>query len=379
MSAEPTAPVWIDDDLATDQACCGTKFATLARLRRWPAELRPKVPDGFVVRADAGSAEAESELLVAAALLRARHPTCTLAVRSSSPVEDLAGASFAGQFTSVLRVVDDEQLLAAYRACVASASSPAVLAYGERLGIDAPAAGMGVVVQPMVHEGDGLTGVVFSRTVEHPDAVLVELVEGTGHDWGHRPTRRAVLVPDGDDGGSPTVHHERVRDVARWARAAERHLGHPVDVEFAIGADDPVATVVQLRPLTGQWVPGETTAAATPDRATGTVLVSGLAVREGRVSGPVCRVDGPDELDRVVPGGVLVVRETDPRWLSLLAHVGAVVTDVGGLTSHAAIVCRELGVLALVGCGDATTRLHHGTQVSVVGDSTGRGYVEQAT
>ena len=93
--------------------------------------------------------------------------------------------------------------------------------------------------------------------------------------------------------------------------------------------------------------------------------MNGRAVGSGTARGVVCRLDDPGEVDRLEPGGVLVTSSTDPRWLPLLDQVVAVVTDHGGLTSHAAIVCRELGLLAVVGCGDATRRLLQGDLVEI--------------
>jgi pyruvate,water dikinase len=128
-----------------------------------------------------------------------------------------------------------------------------------------------------------------------------------------------------------------------------------------VRSDGPTPVVLQLRAHRA-GVP----VVAGPDRwASPPGDVSGLAIGSGTVRGPACVLDGPDEMDRLVPGGVLVTASTDPAWLPLLGGLGAVVTDHGGLTSHAAIVCRELGILAVVGCGDATRRLVHGHQVEV--------------
>lgn len=385
--------VWPEDDAATDPSSTGSKSAWLARLARWPDLDRPRlapqatisteawwlVVDGLGLRplvataVSGGTTAAGAAAELRARLLGAELPEPVLrgleeaterlggvsfAVRSSGVAEDLAEWSFAGQYLTELGV-PPARLAQAYRACLASAWTENVAAYraasmGNAVTADMHEPAMAVLVQPMVHDGDGWAGAALSDGV---GGVTVEAVRG----WGDQlmsgradPLRWTVAAGEQADG-------PLVSGITDLVRRAERRLGHAIEVEFALprGSGDPV--VLQLRPHrpTGPVV-------ADSDRlvaAQGTV--NGHAVGEGTVSGPVCRLDHPDQIERLRDGGVLVTTSTDPRWVPLLSQVAAVVTDHGGATSHAAIVCRELGLLAVLGCGDATDRLDQDRMVEV--------------
>jgi pyruvate,water dikinase len=382
--------VWSDDEAALDPALVGTKFATLARIARWPAEDRPRLVPGAALtteawyrvvrqlgaestltRARAGDGAASHELGIA--LGEARLPDevhaalaevverlgdggrVALAVRSSAVAEDLAGRSFAGQYVTRLSITDLDSAVQAYRECLASAWRAGTQAYRNTnggAGADEPA--MAVALQPMVHRGAGWAGAALS---DGAGGVIVEAVRGLGDDLmsGRAdPLRWAVSAHEQADGVF-------VRAIVDWVRRAERHQGHAIEVEFAVRPDESVPVVLQLRPHRPS-VP-QTTGSDRWHSPAGSV--NGLSVGTGSVRGAVCRLDGPEQMELLEPGGVLVTSSTDPGWLPLLSELGAVVTDHGGLTSHAAIVCRELGLLAVVGCGDATRRLAHGQQVEV--------------
>lgn len=384
-----TVLVWLDDDDALDRAVTGTKFASLAAVRRWPAPDRPEIPSAgalttaawhrvvehndlgeLAARAAAGQPDAEQslgralggaelpdEVAIALSALAARLTSngAALAVRSSAVAEDLAGRTFAGQYLTRLSVRTEQAVADAYRACLASAWSAGPRCYRERTADGSPDdPAMAVIVQEMAHDGDGWAG---AAVTDGQGGVTVEVVRGLGAELmsGRADPLRWIVA------GGAQPEGDLARAVVDWCRRAERRCGNAVEVEFAVRSDGPTPVVLQLRahragvPVVGgpgRWAspPGD---------------VSGLAIGSGTVRGPACVLDGPEDSDRLVPGGVLVTTSTDPAWLPLLGGLGAVVTDHGGLTSHAAIVCRELGILAVVGCGDATRRLVDGRQVEV--------------
>ncbi len=213
---------------------------------------------------------------------------------------------------------------------------------------------MAVMVQPMVHLGDGWAGAALS---DGRRGVVIEVVRGLGDrlmSGRADPLQWSVAGDETPDGALAA-------SLVDWVRRAEARFGHAIEVEFAVRNDESVPVVLQARPHD----PGEWHAAGADHWTGSTGLVNGRAVGSGTTRGVVCRLDDPADLDLLEPGGVLVTSSTDPRWLPLLDRVAAVVTDHGGLTSHAAIVCRELGLLAVVGCTDATRRLHHGDLVEV--------------
>lgn len=387
-----TVLVWLDDDAAVDPQLTGAKFSTLARVGRWPMPDRPEIPraaaasthawhlvvehnelDALVRRARAGDEDAAESL--AAALATARLPDQLhshlteaatvlleqgpgeIAVRSSAVAEDQDGRTFAGQYVTRLSVRDVDTAVQAYRDCLASAWLPGARRYRARTavadaGVDDPA--MAVVLQAMAHHGEGWAGAALS---DGAGGVTVEVVRGLGDALmaGRAdPLRWTVAGDEQPDGRMASA-------VVGWVRRAEQRVGHGVEVEFAVRPDTPAPVVLQLRAHTA----GARFGRAGQRRSVPSGVVNGLAIGSGTARGPVCCLEGPDQHDRLVAGGVLVTSSTDPAWLPLLGSVAAVVTDHGGLTSHAAIVCRELGLLAVVGCGDATRRLVHGDEVEV--------------
>lgn len=378
--------VWSDDEVALDPALVGSKFASLAALHRWPAPERPQLVPGAALSTEAwhlvvdhaglggavraalaGDAAAAEELcrdlqvvVLPDPMVRALSEAMErlgagtpLAVRSSAVAEDMVGRSFAGQYRTCLDVVGVGAAADAYRTCLASAWQPAVMAYRRTTSSAPDDPAMAVVLQPMVHDGDGWAGAALS---DGAGAVVVEVVRGWGDALmsGRADPLRWEVAP----GEQPDA--AVAASVVEWVRRAERRTGAPIEVEFALRRSESVPVVLQLR----THAPGSAAADAGPTTWS-RGLVNGLAVGRGTVRGPVCRLDGVHQMDRLVPGGVLVTSMTDPGWVPLMGHAAAVVTDHGGSTSHAAIVCRELGLLAVVGCGDATALLDQGRQVEV--------------
>ncbi|GAB4061967.1 hypothetical protein GCM10028777_00240 [Angustibacter speluncae] len=343
---------------AHDVPGVGPKSAVLSRLLR----LGYPVPAGVVVLPHAGADEMGS---AAAALAE------ILAVRSSAPDEDAAASSFAGVHESVLGVVADDVVAAVerVRASVASAvadayraardaGAPSASAVLVQRQVDAAAAGVAFTVDPLtgadvvvVEAAAGLGDGVVGGTVD-PDRYRVD---PTGTVVRERST--GVL----DDGA--------VRQIARLAREVAAELGGPQDLEWAVDGDGAV-WLLQARPVTAT-----ASGPAVPVLIGDEPVLSGTGASRGRATGTARVLAGPHEHERFAPGDVLVCRTTDPAWVPLLTVAAAVVTEVGGLLAHAAIVARELGVPAVVGVPGATSRLAHEPVVTVDGD---RGEVHPA-
>ena len=389
-----TLLAWLDDRTATDRALVGTKFASLAEVRRWPIEDRPQMPPGAALTTGAWhrvvernglaplvaagmSGDETAERSLEQALAHAELPadvidacssvvgelTATggaVAVRSSAVAEDLEGRTFAGQYLTRLSVHGVEAAADAYRACLASAWRAGPRRYRVRTADGSPDdPAMAVIVQAMAHDGDGWAGAALT---DGSGGVTVEVVRGLGAELmsGRADPLRWTVA------GGEHPEGDLALQVVEWCRRAEQRCGHAVEIEFAVRSDAPTPLLLQLRAHRSD----EAVRAGAGRWSSPSGDVNGLAIGRGTVRGPVCRLDGPDEMERLVAGGVLVTTATDPAWLPLLAGLGAVVTDHGGLTSHAAIVCRELGILAVVGCGDATRRLVDGQRVEVRCDGT---------
>ena len=316
--------------------------------------------------------------------------SAVVAVRSSATGEDGADASFAGMNATITNVTGDDGLMDAVVRCWMSLFSPRVITYRASRGFRADPA-MAVVVQQMIHsekagvaftadpsngaqdrvviEGAfGLGEVVVSGHVE-PDTYIVsketlqpldirlgyksfKIVRGEdGHD--------AVVDLDESQANARVLTEEELRSIAELAIATERHNGCPQDTEWAIAEGK--AYLVQARPITTL---GHTTPPAAEKHL---VLARGLAAAPGIASGKVRVLDTPDKGAQLQDGEILVAQMTNPDWLPTIRRASALVTDTGGMTCHAAIVARELGVPCVVGTRTATRDLHDGTTVTVDG------------
>ncbi|WP_280495397.1 phosphoenolpyruvate synthase [Nocardia asiatica] len=337
---------------------------------------------------------------VRAAVLNAYHALgdqVLVAVRSSAIGEDSATSSFAGMNISRTNVRGDEQLLATVIDCWASLFTPRVVTYRARRGMHGRPV-MAVVVQRMVTSrtagvaftADPATGrrdrvvidaargqgeVVVSGSAE-PDTYLFDAVGPTLLETHMGKQSYAIMAgPDGDRRvelptgatGTPVLDKQQATEVARLALAVQQHHGgKPQDVEWTF--DDETLWLVQARPITVLADhPGKQ-----PRDDTGPhgVLVRGLAAAPGLATGAVRILSSPTEGHTLHDGEILVAPMTNPDWLPTLTRAAAVVTDSGGMTCHAAIVARELGVPCVVGARTATTTLTDGALVTVDG-STG--------
>ncbi|HEV8036402.1 phosphoenolpyruvate synthase [Yoonia sp.] len=335
----------------------------------------------------------------------AGEPDIPVAVRSSATAEDLPDASFAGQQETFLNVTGATALLEACRKCYASLFTDRAISYRQIQGFSHTQVALSVGVQQMVRADTGGSGVMFSIDTESgfPDAVLINAAWGLGENvvqGAVDPDEYEVYKPflddeskvpilektlgakeikmihdrDGTPRNVPTSKAERAQFVlsdpeiltlARQAKIIEEHYGCPMDMEWARDGKTGTLYIVQARPETVQSRADVGSLKSYTVADAGETLVTGLSVGNAAVHGRVCMIESAADIAHFVEGSVLVTSTTDPDWVPIMKHAAAIVTDHGGRTSHAAIVSRELGLPAVVGCGNATHLLHDGQDVTV--------------
>ncbi len=321
---------------------------------------------------------------------RAMGSDVNVAVRSSATGEDGADASFAGMNATFTNISGEEQLIDAVQRCWASLFGPRVVTYRASRGFTADPA-MAVVVQQMI--ASERSGVAFTAdpTTDETDRVVVEGAFGQGEvvvsgsvepdtyvvskENGEILSRRIgykqfkiVRGADGNDLNidldeaealKQVLNDDEVRKIADIAIRSEKHAGCPQDTEWAIA--DGKTYIVQTRPITTLKRAGK------PVPETHEVLIQGLPAVPGEASGVVRVLADVADGSRMQDGEVLVAKMTNPDWLPTMRRASALVTDSGGMTCHAAIVARELGVPCIVGARTATKDLKDGTVVTVDG------------
>ncbi|WP_300513352.1 phosphoenolpyruvate synthase [Aliiroseovarius sp.] len=335
----------------------------------------------------------------------AKEPDAPVAVRSSATAEDLPEASFAGQQETFLNVIGERALLEACRKCYASLFTDRAISYRQIHGFDHMQVALSVGVQQMVRADTGGAGVMFSIDTESgfPDAVLINAAWGLGENvvqGAVAPDEYQVFKPfldspglvpilekrlgakavkmildrDGSPRNVPSSKAEReqyvlsdaeILTLARQARVIEDHYGMPMDMEWARDGVTGKIYIVQARPETVQSRADADSLKSYTVQDPGPVLLTGLSVGSGAVAGRVSIIESADDIGQFVEGSVLVTGTTDPDWVPIMKRAAAIVTDHGGRTSHAAIISRELGLPALVGCGNATHVLHDQQDVTV--------------
>ena len=347
-----------------------------------------------------------------------------VAVRSSATAEDLPTASFAGQHESYLNISGADDVFEACRQCFASLFTDRGIVYRVNNGFDHFKVGLSVGVMKMVRSDNAASGVIFTLDTESGfrDVVLITGSYGLGENvvqgkvdpdefYVHKPTYRqgyravlrrslglkqlTMVLKKGHTGSStrdePTpaskqsqycISDSEALTLAGYALAIEDHYsaraGHdaPMDIEWAKDAVDGLLYIVQARPETVASRKSATTLETYTLKGSPTPLVTGKAVGE-KIGAGVARVIGSvADLHEFKPGEILIASATNPDWEPVMKTAGAIVTDRGGRTCHAAIVARELGVPAVVGTGDATARLKTGAVITVscAGGETGAVY-----
>lgn len=337
-----------------------------------------------------------------------------VAVRSSATAEDLPTASFAGQQESFLNIVGEQALLDSIRQVFASLFTDRAISYRVHQGFDHLAVALSAGVQKMVRSDKAASGVMFTIDTESGfrDAVFITAAYGLGENvvqGAVNPDEFYVYKPKLQDGLCPIVSRqlgekairmvytqdarhgastrnvdvsleerqrfaisdEEVLTLARFALEIERHYSEqagayrPMDIEWAKDGDSGELFILQARPETVHSQREAATHATYRLEERGEVLVEGKSVGERIAAGRARTIESSKDMARLDDGEILITDMTDPDWEPIMKRAGAIVTNRGGRTCHAAIIARELGIPAIVGCGDATERVPDGEEVTV--------------
>lgn len=331
----------------------------------------------------------------------------SFAVRSSATAEDLPDASFAGQQESYLNVVGVDEVLDRMKHVFASLYNDRAISYRVHKGFTHAEVALSAGVQRMVRSDVGAAGVMFTLDTESgfKDAVFITSSYGLGETvvqgavnpdefYVFKTTlaqnkypiiRRSIgsklikmeFTNPGEPGRVKTVdvaHEQRNRfsitdndviQLAKYAVIIEKHYQRPMDIEWGKDGRDGKIFILQARPETVKSQNAGKAEMRFKLKGSSQVLATGRAIGQKIGAGPVRIINDPSEMDRVQPGDVLVADMTDPNWEPVMKRASAIVTNRGGRTCHAAIIARELGVPAVVGCGDATDMLKEGQLVTV--------------
>jgi pyruvate,water dikinase len=333
----------------------------------------------------------------------------SFAVRSSATAEDLPDASFAGQQETFLNVVGIDNVLEAIKHVFASLYNDRAISYRVHKGFAHAEVALSAGVQRMVRSDVGAAGVMFTLDTESgfQDVVFITSSYGLGETvvqgavnpdefYVHKPmleqgklpiirrnigsklikmeftgetkAGRSVKTVDVPIGmrNRYSLNDAEIVELAKYAVIIEKHYGRPMDIEWGKDGLDGKLYILQARPETVKSQQKSTDAQQRYKlKGSGTVLAAGRAIGQKIGAGPVRVIHDPADMERVQPGDVLVADMTDPNWEPVMKRASAIVTNRGGRTCHAAIIARELGVPAVVGCGDATEVLKDGTLVTV--------------
>jgi pyruvate, water dikinase len=339
------------------------------------------------------------------------NPRASFAVRSSATAEDLPDASFAGQQETFLNVVGIEAVLHKIKEVFASLYNDRAISYRVHKGFTHADVALSAGIQRMVRSDLGASGVMFTIDTESgfEDVVFITSSYGLGETvvqgavnpdefYVHKPMlaagKRAVIrrnlgskliqmvfASEEERAASgklvkttdvPLEQRNRyslsdteIEQLARYAILIERHYGRPMDIEWGKDGLDGQIYILQARPETVKSQQRGKAEMRYKLKGRGPVLAEGRAIGQKIGTGPVRLVHNISEMDSVQAGDVLVTDMTDPNWEPVMKRASAIITNRGGRTCHAAIIARELGIPAVVGCGDATERLKEGTLVTV--------------
>ena len=373
-------------------AAAGAEIRAMVEAQPFPADLEQAIREEFV-------------------RLQGNNPEASFAVRSSATAEDLPDASFAGQQETFLNVVGIEDVLHKMKEVFASLYNDRAISYRVHKGFAHAEVALSAGVQRMVRSDLGAAGVMFTIDTESgfEDVVFITSSYGLGETvvqgavnpdefYVHKPMlaagKRSVIrrnlgskliemvfaTPEEKAASGKLVKttdvptelrnrfsltDDEVEQLARYAVVIEQHYGRPMDIEWGKDGTDGLLYILQARPETVK-----SQAKGTPElryklKGKSTILAEGRAIGQKIGTGPVRLVHHISEMDKVQPGDVLVTDMTDPNWEPVMKRASAIVTNRGGRTCHAAIIARELGIPAVVGCGNATEQLTEGTLVTV--------------
>jgi pyruvate,water dikinase len=353
--------------------------------------------------------------------LTAEHPGASFAVRSSATAEDMPDASFAGQQETFLNVVGIDDVLHKMREVFASLYNDRAISYRVHKGYAHHDVALSAGVQRMVRSDLGAAGVMFTIDTESgfEDVVFITSSYGLGETvvqgavnpdefYVHKPAlKNGKLAVIRRSLGSKLIRMEfatpeekaasgklvrttdtppemrnryslsdaDVTELARFAVIIEQHYGRAMDIEWGKDGGDGLLYILQARPETVKSQAGGKVEHRYKLKGHSTVLAEGRAIGQKIGTGPVRLVHSIAEMSRVQPGDVLVTDMTDPNWEPVMKRAAAIVTNRGGRTCHAAIIARELGIPAVVGCGDATEILKDGQLVTVACSEGDTGFI----
>ncbi|WP_457421560.1 phosphoenolpyruvate synthase [Roseateles sp. P5_E7] len=366
-------------------------------------------------------ADLEAGVRSSFAQLTADNPGVSFAVRSSATAEDLPDASFAGQQETFLNVVGIDEVLHKMREVFASLYNDRAISYRVHKGFAHNDVALSAGVQRMVRSDLGSAGVMFTIDTESgfQEVVFITSSYGLGETvvqgavnpdefYVHKPALKAgklaiirrnlgskllrmefaspeekaasgKLVRTVDTAVEArnrySLNDAEVTELAQYALIIEKHYGRAMDIEWGRDGVDNKIYILQARPETVKSQSAGQVELAYKLKAHSAVLAEGRAIGQKIGTGPVRLVESVAEMDRVQPGDVLVTDMTDPNWEPVMKRASAIVTNRGGRTCHAAIIARELGIPAVVGCGDATDLLKDGQLVTVACSEGDTGYI----
>ncbi|MCH8537964.1 MAG: phosphoenolpyruvate synthase, partial [Alkalimonas sp.] len=344
----------------------------------------------------------------------------SFAVRSSATAEDMPDASFAGQQETFLNVRGYDAVIEAIKHVFASLFNDRAISYRVHQGYDHRGVALSAGVQRMVRSDCASSGVMFTLDTESgfEDVVFITSSYGLGEMvvqgavnpdefYVHKPTLLAgrpavvkrnlgskliqmvysseqqhgkqVVIEDVEPGLRThfSLSDSEIEQLAQQAVIIEQHYQRPMDIEWAKDGVDGQLYIVQARPETVRSRDDNTRVERFQLNETGALLVEGRAIGQRIGSGTAKVLAGIEQMDQIQPGDVLVTDMTDPDWEPIMKRASAIVTNRGGRTCHAAIIARELGIPAVVGCGDATRKITDGAKVTVSCAEGDTGFVYQ--
>ncbi|MCZ8077323.1 MAG: phosphoenolpyruvate synthase [Paucibacter sp.] len=401
--------------------------------KRIEARLATQNTDDVRAQAEAGAeirgwleaqpfpVDLEAQIRSSFAKLTADHPDVSFAVRSSATAEDLPDASFAGQQETFLNVVGIEEVLHKMKEVFASLYNDRAISYRVHKGFAHADVALSAGVQRMVRSDLGSAGVMFTIDTESgfKDVVFITSSYGLGETvvqgavnpdefYVHKPAlARGKLPIIRRNLGSKLIRMEftsaeekaasgklvktvdtlpearnryslndsEVIELSKYALIIEQHYQRPMDIEWGRDGVDGQLYILQARPETVKSQAEGQVEHSYKLKGHSAVLAEGRAIGQKIGTGPVRLVESVAEMERVQPGDVLVTDMTDPNWEPVMKRAAAIVTNRGGRTCHAAIIARELGIPAVVGCGNATETLKDGQLVTVACSEGDTGYI----
>ncbi|OQU55452.1 phosphoenolpyruvate synthase [Vibrio parahaemolyticus] len=344
----------------------------------------------------------------------------SVAVRSSATAEDLPDASFAGQQETFLNVKGIDAVLEATKHVYASLFNDRAISYRVHQGFDHRGISLSAGIQRMVRSDKASSGVMFTLDTESGFDQVVFITSSWGlgemvvqgavnpdEFYVHKPMLEAgehpivkktfgsklikmiysnnqeigkqvdIIDTSEEERNAFSLNEEEIKELAKQAMIIEKHYQRPMDIEWAKDGIDGKLYIVQARPETVCSQTEQNVIERYELNNKADVLVEGRAIGQRIGKGPVRLVDSLDQMSLVQEGDVLVTDMTDPDWEPVMKKASAIVTNRGGRTCHAAIIARELGIPAIVGCGDATSKLTDGATVTVSCSEGETGYVYQ--